>query len=369
MNENNRLSIIVYNDCKVFGGHEMMTLKLVNNLCELFDVNFVYYNTRFKNELSPNVKSIVIPIRSRFSYGGLGSFYLPDIIQLVKVFKNVNPKLIIISQGVIELGLKALWASKYLNIKAISYIPQCESFHNMKAPFGAIRDILNDGYFKLFDGIITISREQKRLIEAKHYDSSKIFILHNYIEFRKFNFSLNKSTREIRIGIIGRISFKDKAQFRAIKIAKISVQDRFPLKFIIVGDGPDRVNLQKLIVHNDLESTFSILGWQENIEKIYSNLDLVLITSIFEGVPLVLLEAIILDKIVLAPNFGVFKEYLPDIFLYETEEEAFEKIKNLSRNLHEFSKKLVPIKELIMTIHSKSNFQSQLINIIKDWIN
>ena len=72
---------------------------------------------------------------------------------------------------------------------------------------------------------------------------------------------------------------------------------------MIVGEGPERVSLEKLIREFDLSKEITLAGHVPHKKLIhrYDSSDLVVLTSSSEGIPLVLMEAMAHKKIVLAP--------------------------------------------------------------------
>jgi glycosyltransferase involved in cell wall biosynthesis len=72
---------------------------------------------------------------------------------------------------------------------------------------------------------------------------------------------------------------------------------------LIAGDGPERPALERLIRDSDLPERVKLLGHlsREQLDAYYAGCDLFVLTSRSEGIPLVLMEAMIRGKIVLAP--------------------------------------------------------------------
>jgi colanic acid/amylovoran biosynthesis glycosyltransferase len=71
----------------------------------------------------------------------------------------------------------------------------------------------------------------------------------------------------------------------------------------IAGDGPERQRLVSLIGENRLQDRLTLLGHvpPSRIDSLYRRADVVVLTSRSEGIPLVLMEAMVRGKIVLAP--------------------------------------------------------------------
>jgi colanic acid/amylovoran biosynthesis glycosyltransferase len=94
------------------------------------------------------------------------------------------------------------------------------------------------------------------------------------------------------------------------------MRDRGMLDFecAIAGDGPERQRLQRLIHEEQLQERITLLGHmgREGIDSLYRRADVVVLTSRSEGIPLVLMEAMALRRIVLAPAITGIPELVLD---------------------------------------------------------
>lgn len=72
--------------------------------------------------------------------------------------------------------------------------------------------------------------------------------------------------------------------------------------FYIIGDGPEKEKLQKLIKEYNVEDTFFLLGKKENPYPYIKNADYFCLLSEFEGYGMVLEEAKILNKPIIITN-------------------------------------------------------------------
>uniref|UniRef100_UPI0035658520 glycosyltransferase n=1 Tax=Sulfurovum sp. TaxID=1969726 RepID=UPI0035658520 len=63
------------------------------------------------------------------------------------------------------------------------------------------------------------------------------------------------------------------------------------IKLIMLGEGPMRDELERLIARENLSSNIKLLGFQENPLKYYSKADVFVLSSYVEGLPNVLVEA------------------------------------------------------------------------------
>lgn len=91
----------------------------------------------------------------------------------------------------------------------------------------------------------------------------------------------------IVIGHVGRF-FKQKNQKYFIKLAK-NLSDNY--KFMLIGDGELKENFFKSVLNESLEDRFILLPSQDDVERYYSAMDIFAMPSVFEGLPIVAVEA------------------------------------------------------------------------------
>lgn len=84
------------------------------------------------------------------------------------------------------------------------------------------------------------------------------------------------------------------------------------VKFIIAGDGPLRAELEVLAESLGLSERLFFIGYQSEIPLIVSCYDVYLMTSLWEGLPLSLIEALALGKPVVATDVGGNSEVVLD---------------------------------------------------------
>lgn len=90
----------------------------------------------------------------------------------------------------------------------------------------------------------------------------------------------------------------------------------------IVGEGPERARLEQMIAALGLEHEVDLLGHipRPRLPELYAKADVVVLTSRSEGIPLTLMEAMSMEKLVLAPDITGIPELVRDGetgFLYQ----------------------------------------------------
>lgn len=91
------------------------------------------------------------------------------------------------------------------------------------------------------------------------------------------------------------------------------VRERMPAaRFLVVGDGPRRADLEALAHERSLEETVRFLGTRTDVAEVLSLLDVVLLTSHMEANPVSILEAMAAEKPVIATRVGSVPENVHD---------------------------------------------------------
>lgn len=110
---------------------------------------------------------------------------------------------------------------------------------------------------------------------------------------------------------VGRLS-SEKNHARLIRaFAQLHLQ-RSDTRLVIVGDGPLRTHLEGLIRELGIEDSVTLAGHQKNPYAIMAAADCFVLSSDYEGQPMVLLEALILELPVVTVAFGSARDALPE---------------------------------------------------------
>jgi glycosyltransferase involved in cell wall biosynthesis len=107
------------------------------------------------------------------------------------------------------------------------------------------------------------------------------------------------------VGIIGRLTaVKNHRLFlETARYLKDSGKENL-FKFLIVGDGELREGLMRLASEMGLEGSVVFAGWKKDMPAVYNALDVVALTSLNEGTPVTLIEAMAADRPVVATEVG-----------------------------------------------------------------
>jgi glycosyltransferase involved in cell wall biosynthesis len=95
--------------------------------------------------------------------------------------------------------------------------------------------------------------------------------------------------------------------------AAVNVRDALPrVQFLIVGDGERRLELETLTAELGLSECVRFLGWRSDMVGVYADLDVVALTSLNEGSPVALIEALASARPVVSTAVGGVPEVVID---------------------------------------------------------
>lgn len=119
------------------------------------------------------------------------------------------------------------------------------------------------------------------------------------------------SSQELLIANIGRLS-PEKGQGLFLRAACDLLRENKNLKFVLFGSGPDESRLRKFVADSGISQSVIFAGYRVDMDELYDEIDLVVQSSFTEGMPNVVLEALLMEVPVIATDVGGTREVLKD---------------------------------------------------------
>lgn len=239
--------------------------------------------------------------------------FLKIFWKALKLFKGM--KINVIHSHRYKENMLALILYKFLLAKCL-----VTTFHGWgveyfeKSRGNGIRLITRINYFVMrhfFTCVAAVSHEIKNVLIKKHgFRENKVIVIHNGIEMPEL-YQLGKKpiSGVFHIGTVGRLMpQKDFELFLEIA-AKIRKKIE-NVRFSILGDGPLKNQLIQKARDLNIENYFEFYPPRQNPFPYYFSLDIYLNTSLFEGIPLTILEAMACKIPVIAPKVGGIPEII-----------------------------------------------------------
>lgn len=157
-----------------------------------------------------------------------------------------------------------------------------------------------------FNRTIVVSEEMRQALKGKYgFSNGNITVIHNGIEVPK---DVGKQEKQpLVIGSAGRL-YPVKDYSLLVDIAAQVVMQNDTINFVLAGDGPQRLRLEQKVKNYGIEDRFMFLGHQEDMVTFYRGLDVYINTSVHEGIPMSILEAMSYELPVVVPDVGGFPE-------------------------------------------------------------
>ena len=158
---------------------------------------------------------------------------------------------------------------------------------------------------------------KKNLIEYFGIPKDLICVIHNAVKpFDGNTTQIEVLYKErikgnVLIGNIGRLS-EQKGMVYFIEAAEITASAHPEARFVIVGDGEEKEQLQKLVEIKGLRDKVLFMGYRNDIQNVMKQLDFVVLSSLWEGLPLTPIEAYSVGKTVIGPSVDGTPEIICD---------------------------------------------------------
>lgn len=259
--------------------------------------------------VTPNNKNIkIVKLNMRKNFSGL----IAAIFKLSKIITNFNPE--IVHAHMFHANVIARLA-KLITPKKIKLVCTAHS----KNEGGLARMLVYRFTDFLCDITTNVSNEAlEAFIEQKAFKKSKSLAVYNGIDTHYFNYNatirqvvrdkLKIDDSSILILSVGRLTeAKDYPNLlNAVKI----LPEKY--KLVIIGEGVERHNIEKLIVDLHLEQRVKLLGGIMDVVDYYSACDIYVSSSRWEGFGLVVAEAMSCQRLVTATDAGGVAEVVGD---------------------------------------------------------
>ena len=291
--------IIIFMPSMEGGGVEKNIILISNYLINYYnDIRLITYDDKFKTRFNKKIHFI-----NHTSKNTIKSKYYKYFVCLIYLFKQIifcNNVLIFSFQA----NIYALILCKLFKKKII--------IRSNSAPTGWTQNIIKRKIFKVFfkyaDSIIVNSKDFKKEIDKEfNINSELIYNPLNKLEIlkkskKKINLKFFSKNKKNFIKIINIARFTDqKDQTTIIKAINI-LKNKINIKLLMIGYGDYKSKLNLLISEYKLKKNVKILGFKKNPYPYLNKSDLFILSSKYEGLPNVLLEAITLKKFIISSN-------------------------------------------------------------------
>lgn len=329
-NEENfmKVKLMFYVDCFLVGGIEKVLIEYLNNVNkEKFDVSLVIaYKLNELEKLKENINSdikveyvleddIFCNAKKKKSIGKLSKFekILNESLSFYKKLKMKKKILDLAKQNEIIVDFDMTLSpyineiNKLKNIKktiAFSHFSLLNYHRGIKSRQKKLGKRLNN-----YSKVVVISNEMKKeAVKIYPFLENKIERFYNSFNIEKmleladdFSEIEKKDLEEKYILAIGRLEETQKDFTTLIKAYSL-IEREIEEKLFIIGEGRHKEQLENLVKSLKLKNKIKFLGFKKNPYPYIKNASLFIHSSKFEGLPTVMIEALIFQKFIVATD-------------------------------------------------------------------
>jgi len=172
-------------------------------------------------------------------------------------------------------------------------------------------------FLRRFPGIAAVSNSVRDSLLRSGVPNERIRLVQNGIDTESFlrGQPVVKQLPQVQgkkvVGFVGRLA-QEKGLAYLMQAAESIVREDSNVAFVLAGAGPYRDRLCNLIKKLDLETHVVLLGKRSDLANVYASMDVLVLPSLSEGVPMVVLEAMAAGKPVLATKVGGIPQVIQD---------------------------------------------------------
>ena len=149
--------------------------------------------------------------------------------------------------------------------------------------------------------IVTFMDEQRRFLsQSDRVRMEKIVVIPNGLAAGAQPDAADRAVGRRLLGVtgdqyavllVGRLEYQKNQELALRAMAAVSPDDRRSIRLFLVGAGTEEIKLRGLARALDVEECVRFLGYRTDVPALLPAADLLLMTSLFEGMPLTLIEA------------------------------------------------------------------------------
>jgi glycosyltransferase involved in cell wall biosynthesis len=296
------------------GGAEKL---LISTLKYLDKNRFSPFVCCTKNEgpLAHHIKEMGIPV---YSLNMKGFFDFKAIMKILKILKTNHINIVHTNFIDIDIVGRILsFISGRKSVSTVHSVLEADQYKTLKWKMIFFTSRVTANLFPAV--LIAVSDYIKQAYVTQFgFNARKFITIHNFCDERSLTLQndFDPARKRAELGLndddivfinVARLH-EDKSQDKLMEsIAQAHKKNR-KIKLVVVGDGPLELYLKKFISDRGLDGIIKMLGYREDIAELLNISDCFILSSKKEGLPIALLEAMLLAKPIIATNVGAISE-------------------------------------------------------------
>ncbi len=300
-----------------FGGAQRHVFDLADNLKADFQVAIAFGQQKNNEKLAKilhenNIEYFIIP-NLRRDISPIND--IMALVAIIKIIKQRKPDIIHLNSSKISiLGSMAAFITGTKSIYTVHGWVFNEPMPGWKKSFYKFAEKFTAKFKRK---IICVSEyDRQTALKHKIAPAEKLTVIHNGIAPADFHSKekarqiLNLRNSDLLIGSIGNL-YKTKGFEYLVRAADILVnKNKIPAKFLIIGQGDEKEKIKNLIAEYNLENNFILAGQIDQAAKLLKAFDIYACSSVKEGLPYSILEAMSAGLPIVSTDVGGIPEMI-----------------------------------------------------------
>jgi glycosyltransferase involved in cell wall biosynthesis len=290
-------SILIFMPLIEGGGVEKNLFLVSNFLTEKFKkITLITISKKYKKKFHKSIKFVSLSLDIWGKFGKKFQYFLALILLIKEILNNKN--LIVFS---FQANIYCIVICKLFGVKVIS--------RSNTAPIGWSKNWFKRNIFRIIlnlaDKVMVNSIQFKK--DLKREFNVEAICIYNPLNIReikvkskKRTLSIFKSKHKLKILNVGRFT-EQKDQITLLKSLN-NLKNNLKYEAVLIGKGVLENDLKKYIKKNNLIDNVKILNFVDNPYNLLKQTDIFVLTSRYEGLPNVLLEALVLNKFIISSD-------------------------------------------------------------------
>lgn len=222
-----------------------------------------------------------------------------------------------------KAGILGRWAARLTGIRHIVHTVHGFSFHAFQPPLvRACYIFLERLTASITRAFILVSRaNMEEGLQEKIFTTDKAVIIRSGIDISEYqSVQCDRMAVRASLGItnggpvVAMVAcFKpQKAPLDFVKTARLVIDEHERVEFLLVGDGVLRSNIKQLAEKLKISDKVHLAGWRKDVPEIMNSIEILVLTSLWEGLPRVLPQAMAAGVPVVASDVNGSREAIHD---------------------------------------------------------
>ena len=207
--------------------------------------------------------------------------------------------------------------------RPIPLVATCHGYHSRFS--GGVRSTIADlrqrmysmvdlAFLRRFDQVVATSDILAKSLLSFGIEGEKLSVVGNGVELDGYSSAMpsadivQRKSGGLAFGMVARLT-DGKGHAHLFAAARTVLGESPNALFFVIGEGPLRGSLEALAYEFGIEHSVVFCGKRSDMRSVYAALDVVVLPSLFEGMPMVILEALAARKPVIATRVGA----VPDV--------------------------------------------------------